>query len=195
MFSISRIKRLICQQQNKPCVNLSNKIRPQKIQFKSTKDLFEYSKKRCVDALNLEKPYEHALIVDTKKNIVISEYVGDSKKCKLEDLNHLDLDKKNTAIIHGHPDSAPISTVDIKTMLDSGVYQVVAFNSRGEFSIVSRTPCEVKNINKKLMNLSMDAYNEHPVPHTLYNPFMHSMLSKHMPLMGLRYVSNYKCLK
>ena len=46
MFSISRIKRLICQQQNKPCVNLSNKIRPQKIQFKSTKDLFEYSKVR-----------------------------------------------------------------------------------------------------------------------------------------------------
>lgn len=195
MFSGLKIRNLFIKQYSKPNIDVSNKIKPLKIQFNSTKDLFEYSKNRCINALKQEQPYEHALIVDTKKNTVIAEYIGDSKKCKIEDLNQLDLDKQNTAIIHGHPDSTPISTTDVKTMLDSGVYQVVAFNSKGEFSIVSRTPRNVENINKKLMDLSMDSYNEYPLSHTIYNPFMHSMLSKHMPLMGLRYVSNYKCLK
>ncbi len=195
MFLGLRIRNLLKKQYKKTNIDVSNKIKQPQMQFKSTKDLFVYSKNRCVNALKKEQPYEHALIVDTKKNMVIAEYIGDVRRCKIEDLNQLDLDKKNTAIIHGHPDNVPISSKDIKTMLNSGVYQVIAINSNGEFSLVAKTLKKDKNINKKFQEFKMDLYNEYKLSPQENNLFTHDVLSKHIPLMGLRYVSNYKCLK
>lgn len=172
-----------------------NKIKPIQSEFKSTKDLFTYAKKRCVDALNSSTPYEHALILDTKKNKVISEYIGNSNTCPIPDLFSLNIDKKNTAIIHGHPDSTPISSTDIKTMLKAQVYQIIAINSKGEFSLVSKTLQQDKNINKKFQEFKMDLYTEYNLSNKESNQFIHSVLSKHMPIMGLRYISNYKYLK
>ena len=49
-----------------------NKVMPLQTEFKSTKELFQYAKSRCLEGIHNSQPYEHAVIVDTKKNRVIA---------------------------------------------------------------------------------------------------------------------------
>ena len=199
MFSIS-LHKLFRKSTSKTIRNITeikpdNRINPLQAEFKSTKDLFAYAQKRCLDALNQPIPYEHTLIVDTKKNKVIAEYVGNSQKCKIEDLNSLDLDKKNTTIIHGHPENYPISIPDIKTLINSGINKVIAFNTKGEFSLVAKQSELTPEYLKHLQSMANETYVERMVHNDFYKSYLDYNLRTHIPLMGLRYVSNYTFLK
>ena len=172
-----------------------NRIKPLQTEFKSTKDLYAYAKTRCLDALNQPSPYEHALILDTKRNKVIAEYIGDSKVCTIEDLSKLDLDKKNITIVHGHPENYPISIPDIKTLINSEINKVIAFNKKGEFSLVAKQKELTPEYSKHLKSMANETYVEKMAHNDLYKSYLDYNLRRHIPLMGLRYVSNYTFLK
>ena len=176
-------------------IKSNNRINPIQTKFKSTKDLFTYAKKRCLNALNQSAPYEHALILDTKTNKVIAEYLGDSKSCAIENLNILDINKKNITIIHGHPENYPISIPDIKTLINSGINKIIAINKKGEFSLVAKQKELSPNYSKYLKKMRDETYLEDFSDNELYKSYLDNNLRVHIPLMGLKYVSNYTFLK
>ena len=195
MFSIILPKLFKTSIKKTPIIKPNNRINPIKTEFNSTKELFNYAKKRCIDALNSPSPYEHALILKKKKNKIIAEYLGDYKGCFIEDLNILEIDRKNTTIVHGHPENYPISITDINTLINSGINKVIAFNTKGEFSLVAKqqklTPEYLKYF-KKMENETDVERMEH---NDFYKSYLDYNLRTHIPLMGLRYVSNYTFLK
>ena len=178
-----------------PEIKPNNRINPLQTEFKSTKDLFSYAKKRCLDALNQDSPYEHALILDTKRNKVLAEYIGDSKACTIDDLDFIDLDKKNISIIHGHPDNYPISIPDIKILINSGINKIIAFNQKGEFSLVAKQKELTTDYLKHLRNMNNETDVEGMKHNDFYKSYLDYNLKTHIPLIGLRYVSNYSFLK
>lgn len=186
--------------QNKVLVKAKNQVDPLQTEFSSTKELLRYSKKRCLDAINSKTPYEHGLVVDMKKNKILAEYVGDSEHCPMNNLYDINMDKENTVIIHGHPQCYPISSPDVATMMRAGVSQIVAFNPKGEFSLVATNNLKQKNVDKAFQKYNLELLEEtsdlkSPESIELYNIAADYMLKKHSPLMGMRYVSNYSNLK
>ena len=116
----------------------SQLVEPLRNDFTSTKDMFTYAKKRCVDAINSDKPYEHTVLVDTKQNKVLAEFVGDANHCNLNGIERMQLDKDNTILLHGHPVGTPISSADVSTILNTPVTQVIAFDKEDTFYDVTR---------------------------------------------------------
>lgn len=175
-----------------------NKVMPLKTKFNSTKELFQYAKSRCLDGIHSPQPYEHAVVVDTKKNRVIAEYKGDANSCRMNDLPALDLDEKNTVIFHGHPVSYPLSTADLYTLIDSKASCNIAINPEGEFSLVyKRNDFQPKKSKKEFKRFSMDTAED---SYTLknkpeeYKLMLDYNLRTNSHKMGLRYVTNYNSL-
>ncbi len=203
MFSIKLPKISILKRKTPKFVsNKKQSIQAEPLQrdFRCTKDLFVYAKQRCIQALNQPEPYEHVVIADTKKNKVIVEYVGNSKYCRIDGFEKLNLDKQNTVLIHGHPSSTPISPGDIYTLLNSNLTQVVAINDKGNFSLVAKSTNFDKNVDKAYKRFRNDHFDltSEMLFHNayeLYNNATDYMLKKHTPLMGLRYCSNYDYLR
>lgn len=172
-----------------------NKVMPLKTEFNSTKELFQYAKSRCLEGIHSPQPYEHAVIVDTKKNCVIAEYKGDANSCRMKDLSALDLDEKNTVIFHGHPVNYPLSTADLRTLIDSKVSCNIAINPNGEFSLAyKRNGFQPKKSKKEFerfsMNTAEDSYALRNQPEE-YKLMLDYNLRTNSHKMGLRYVTNY----
>ena len=171
-------------------------IEPLKRDFESTKDLFTYARKRCVEALHSDKPYEHTVLVDTKQNKVIAEILGDTNSCSLDCIENLQFNKDYSILMHGHPSGTPISTADVSAVLNTPVNQVIAFDKDGKFSLVSKKIDKKPNVSKEFTNYKLEQYdladgmtvNDE---FELYNKATDYVLKKHAPLMGLRYLSNY----
>lgn len=175
-----------------------NKVMPLKTEFNSTKELFQYAKSRCLEGIHSPQPYEHAVIVDTKKNRVIAEYKGDENSCRMRDLPFLDLDEKNTVIFHGHPVDYPLSTTDLKTLIESKVSCNVAINPEGEFSLAyKRNNFRPEKSRKEFTNFSLsnseDCLLLRDRPDE-YKRMLDYNLRNNSPKMGLRYVTNYNSL-
>lgn len=174
----------------------SQLVEPLRNDFTSTKDLFTYARKRCVDAINSDKPYEHTVLVDTKKNKVMAEFIGDANHCNLDGLEKMQLDKDNTILLHGHPVGTPISSADVSTILNTPVTQVIAFDKDGKFSLVAKKIDKKPNVSKEFNNFRLEQYDlademADNGQFELYNKATDYVLKKHAPLMGLRYLSNY----
>ena len=152
MFPLFLRKFNILKKQNtKPVQRQIKSVQTKPLQkdFRCTKDLFSYAKKRCIDALNNEAPYEHVVIADIKKNKVLTEFIGEENKCNIEGIENFNLDKENTVVIHGHSDSTPISVCDMYTLLKNNLGQIIAIDKKGQFSLVAKTPNMSNDIDAK----------------------------------------------
>lgn len=196
---ISTLKRLFSRKATKlvpkEIPQAENKVMPLQTEFKSTKELFQYAKSRCLEGIHNSQPYEHAVIVDTKKNRVIAEYKGDANSCRMNDLPYLDLDEKNTTIFHGHPVSYPLSTADLNTLIESKVSCNIAINPDGEFSLAyKRNDFQPKKSKKAFKEFSMNTAEEAYTlknRHDEYKLLLDYNLRTDSHKMGLRYVTNY----
>lgn len=173
----------------------SNKVEPLQYQFACTKDLFQYAKKRCIDALHSELPYEHVVIADIKKNKILAEYKGDENSCSFDGFDKLEINEDSTMLFHGHPEAFPISPPDVNLLLTYNVNQVLAFNSNGKFSLVAKNvgykQDKTEFLNFRLEQYDLDDMYSPGKDNSLYFAATNDILKKHAPLMGLRYVSNY----
>ena len=169
--------------------------------FSSTRDLFAYGKKRCIGALNGPNPYEHTVLADIKKNVVLTEFIGDSHSCNINGIENLNFDKENTVLMHGHTVNTPVSPADVKVLIDRNVSQVIAFTKNGQFSLVAKnreysqkTSEEIyKNFRKEHSDLTEGTTLNNV--YELYNMATDYTLKKYSPLMSLKYVSNYDYLR
>ena len=188
--------------QNKAFVRAENQVDPIKNDFKSTKELFKYAKQRCIDGLNSEAPYEHAVLMDTRQNKVLAEYKGDADKCSLHNLASLIQHPADTVLMHGHPDSYPLSTTDVNLLIKYNVNQIIAVDKNGEFSLAAKLTDKPYD---KMISDTKRAYNDEAVDllydfdgHTnseLYRIMTHANLKHYANGMGLRYLTNYSYLK
>ena len=177
-------------------MNNVKRVTPAQSEFRSTKDLFSYARLKCVAAIKSPSPYEYAVVADIRRNKVIAEYMGDAEKCRLDDLAKMNVDADNTVIFHGHVDGSPISPVDVKFLIDSDIYQIVAFDRMGRFSLVSKKDKLSTDSLKKMYsqyrfeNLTETAETKN-TDFPMRSLAMDAVLEKHAPLMGLRYVSSF----
>lgn len=192
-----------------------NYVRPLQEKFNCTKSMLRYSTARCVQALK-EGMIEHAVVFNLKENRVIGEFLGDTSKCNLTNLEKLILDKENIGIMHSHPNGYPISRPDITTMRKLGINQVIAINSDGEFSLVAKRYKEPVKGNKlqkwfkekneaKKENKAYHQYASNSIEDAQVNSELLSeefkaglvddTLKTYAPNMGMRYITNYSSLK
>lgn len=188
--------------QNRVLVKPNNMVKPLQTEFKSTKELFSYAKKRCTDALKSDKPYEHTVLVDTKQNKVLAEYKGNVNECEIKDFDKFVKNPDDTILIHGHPNNHPLSNPDVKLLLSYDVNQVMAVNKNGEFSLAAKragrqetsatkSAAETYQNNAKEINEEFWGHKECE----LYKEFNNDNLKKYADGMGLRYVTNYSSFK
>ena len=206
MFSLSFPKLSLFKKSSSTLTQNSEKLmgvqtEPLQRTFSSTKDLFAYGKKRCMDALNSSSPYEHTVLADIKKNVVVTEFIGDSHSCNINGIENLNFDKENTVLMHGHPVNTPVSPADVQVLIDRNVSQVIAFTKNGQFSLVAKnreysqkTSEEIyKNFRKEHSDLTEGTTLNNV--YELYNMATDHVLKKYSPLMNLKYVTNYDYLK
>ena len=178
----------------------SNSVAPLKNDFKSTKELFSYAKQRCIQALKQQEPYEHVVIADTRNNKVLAEFIGNSNSCDVSGIENLNLNKDYSVLIHGHPNSTPISICDMNVLLRNNLGQIIAVDKNGKFSLVAKASNFSENIEnsyKKFKKEHFDLTEGMTCGHVyeMYNNAADYVLKKHAPLMGLRYISNYDYLR
>lgn len=120
------------------------------INFSSVKTAFEYGKNKCIQALNSSNPYEHGVIISGTR--VLEELVGTISSCPFIPMKY----KTNITFLHGHPDmyakggSTPVSIADFRSLvgnilMNRNVDEIVAFNSKGEYSKLSKKVKKPKN--------------------------------------------------
>ena len=194
----------ILADQNKILVKrASNFVEPLQNSFKSTKEMFNYAKNRCIASLNSEGNPEHAVVMDLKNNKVLAEYIGNKETCNLYGFETLDINPEYTAVMHGHINSYPISTTDVNFLLNQNVNQVIAVDTNGQYSLVSKRPdCNYANkfIRKEFANYNNEAYDckysfGEKIESSLYKIFIHAILKEHAQKMNIRYWTNYGFLK
>lgn len=118
-------------------------VRPDNtITFQTPTAAHTYAKNRVIQALKAQIPYEKGVLV--KSNRILGEINGnfnsiDISKSKL-------INKTNNAdFVHGHPDlypdgAMPLSLGDFLTMSGHQMRSIIAYNKRGEYSILSTKP-------------------------------------------------------
>ena len=188
--------------QNRVFVRPANQVDPERVDFKSTKEMLQYAKNKIVPPLETEKPYEYTVVANIKDNKVLAEYTGAEHKCTLENLESLPIDEENTVVIHGHPDSYPISSMDMTTLLKYKLNQVIAIDKNGQFSLVAkRAGVPAASVKSK----EFRAYDYACMDNTdmymtirsekMLKELTHDTLTNHADKMGLRYVTNYDYLR
>lgn len=181
-----------------------------KTDFKSTKEMFQYAKERCMEGI--KQGYEHTVFMDTKKNKIICELKGDADKCDIGIIKYLNIDPKNITLMHGHPEDYPLSSTDVQVLYDYGIDKVIAINERGEFSLMThKHKPQVEHSHSRLKDLYIqrrDAKrrknnfynflivtndNIHLQNDTLinYKQLLETNLKYYAPQMDMRYMSNY----
>lgn len=94
-------------------------------------------------------------MVDTKENKVLAEYVGDENNCKIDNFDMLVKNPDYTILVHGHPNSYPLSGADVSLLMKYNVNQVMAVNEKGEFSLVAK---RLERPTEKVINNTKDNY-------------------------------------
>ena len=191
----------ILSQQNKVFVRPANQVESECVDFKSTKEMFEYAKDKVIKPLKMEKSYEYTVVANVKDNKVLAEYKGDVNSCTMSNLESLPLDDKNVVLIHGHRDSYPISRPDVVTLLNYRINQVIAIDKDGKFSMVAKRN-DVPSVGlkskeyKKFSNecdANTDVYLDMHSEKVL-KEMTHSTLKSHADGLGIRYITNYPYL-
>lgn len=178
-----------------------NYVEPLQKEFKCTKDMFRYAKKRCMDGI--AEGYEHAVIMDAKNNKIIAEFKGEYDRCSIKELKGLKYDSDNIILMHGHPENFPLSSPDVEMIRTFGFNKVIAISPEGEFSLVSKQ----KNLKPGVfrqgesdykMSASEDCVmykNRTPVDKENLKMAIDCTLREYTPRMGYRYATNYSYLR
>lgn len=120
------------------------------INFSNPEVAFEYGKNKCVQALNSKTPYEHGVVISGRR--VLEEIVGTTSSCSFTPQKY----KTNITFLHGHPDmfakggTTPVSVADFRSLvgnilINRNVNEIIAFNSLGEYSKLSKKVKQPKN--------------------------------------------------
>ncbi|MBQ6516234.1 hypothetical protein IJI31_03545 [bacterium] len=181
-----------------------NQIEPLQDTFTSTKDMYNYAKKRCTADLSGIRPKEHVLVIDLKNKKVLAEYRGTRHDCKLENISSLPINSNDIAVFHGHLDSMPISKPDVAFLLNNDVNQVIAINSKGEYSIIKKTGNNkpehaIKSAYEIFTNenniLTQKYYEDNMINKYRYRLLRHEVLKENADSMGLKYITTYSVFK
>ena len=188
-------------EQNKLFVRPPNQVDPERVDFGSTKEMLEYAKTKAITALKDENPHEYTVVANVKTNKVWVEYTGDHNNCTLKNLESFPLDENEVVLVHGHPDSYPISRADVKTLLEYRLNQVIAVDKDGNFSMVARKPgvTSAKIDSKEMKAFTRecdDNYDTYLDIHSenFLKRMTHSTLVRNADALGLRYITNYPYL-
>lgn len=111
------------------------------INFQTNEAAVTYAKNSIIAALKCQKPFERALVLSD--NTILGVFDENSKSLKIT--TNIKKIKKHLhnkiSVYHGHTDNTetegvtdPISFYDYRFLKFNGVDEVVAFNSKGEFS-------------------------------------------------------------
>lgn len=110
-------------------------------------------KAKCVKALQGEKPFELAVLLDKKTGKFLSEFKGDASGC------FVDLPKTSSSMVllHGHPTidgtTLPVSLKDFELMNNSKIDKIVAFNKNGQESFLQKKQNFIPLNNSEFTNL------------------------------------------
>ena len=124
-------------------------------------------KQECIDAVSTKKQYEKAILVDTKKNKVISLSNGTLTDAKVSIPKHIIFDK-NYSLIHSHPTlidkngdkySLPVSFGDFELLVNNKeLKEIVAINAEGEETILQKKDSFEKISKDKMQDLRMNYF-------------------------------------
>ncbi len=104
------------------------------INFATEEAALLYAKNRVLKALDEEIPYERGIVIKDKS--VIADVEGDKYHVIFKNIN-----VNKATIVHGHPGfNYPISITDIETLVLNRLKKCIAFNNKGEYSMVSILP-------------------------------------------------------
>ena len=179
-----------------------NQIVPERTDFRSTKEMFGYSKGKIIPALEGENPYEYTVVANVKDNKVLAEYKGDDHKCTLDNLESMLSEDQNVVLIHGHPGSYPISPTDVTTLLRYNIGQIIAIDKNGQFSMVAKRAdvpsAKVKS--KAYKSFDKDCLDDYDMYYSIRSDQLlkhstHDTLKKNADNLGIRYCTNYEYLK
>lgn len=136
----------------KICKNtITNPVKFQNVPDAFTQDMY---KLRCVEALKSDKPYELAILLDKKSGKFINEYSGNALECKI------DLPSNSAVLLHGHPPingvSLPVSVQDFILMNNSNIDKIVAYNIKGQQSLLQKNANFVRLNPKQISRLKGD---------------------------------------
>ncbi|MCR5265209.1 MAG: hypothetical protein K6E29_01280 [Cyanobacteria bacterium RUI128] len=189
-------------EQNKAFVRPPNQVDPERTDFASTKEMFGYAKERIIPKLEKEEPFEYTVVANIKDNKVLAEYTGEANSCSLANIDSLPLDEENVVLIHGHPDSFPISRADVRTLLKHKINQVIAIDKDGKFSMVARRRdvpvASLKSEEYQVFSSEIDANSDtcYDMPtNKLLKHMTHYTLGHYSDRLGIRYITNYPYLK
>lgn len=144
----------------------NDKIEKEKAEFLQNAEAFnmsyEFGKKKILDALNSDNPYEHLIAINNLTNEIVadtteSDAFGVSANIFLEKENL----QKGLTLLHGHPNdgeyTSPVGFGDFKTLVDNYfITSVTAFNKDGQVSMLSKTP-DFKMLDKQVLeNIKKD---------------------------------------
>lgn len=158
-MTISRIKNIQAH-------NYLKSFGKPKLEFKSTKDLYSYARKKIVGmARDIE--LEYLIVADTKKNKILTESVGDRENVYIDNKIFLGENKRNITVMHGHTKkNHPLSTTDCMHLCKHGYDKIIAFDTKGNFSLLQTLPNSNLNESKDFLRMvaflkkSLDSQNK-----------------------------------
>jgi hypothetical protein len=127
--------------------------------FGSFEEAYQYAKTTAIRALNSDNPYEHMIVINSKGQ-VLKEIIGDKKEVRITKyLKLFDL-AEDTFLIHGHPSSTPISIQDFNVLNFIASKEIIAFNKKGEHSLLRKTNHYVQLTKEQLLDYNFKYLKE-----------------------------------
>lgn len=110
-------------------------IRPDNtISFQSPNLARSYAKKRVLQALSGNEPFERGILL--KKNVVYREFNG--TKYNIKDIELPFSISTNAIFYHGHPVQSPLSIEDFLSQITANFKEIRAYSPNGEYSCLKR---------------------------------------------------------
>lgn len=170
-------------------------VEPSKTTFKGLKQARQYAKERCMPhAFETENPQEYLVVIDKKTNKVAGEFEGDRHSVTLP-LSFKT--PKRASYVHPHPinttdgsnASTPVSWHDFVQLNKTEAEDIIAFNEKGEFSLLMKKP----NFKK----LSDEQIEELEISHRKYIMPEKEFISAIIPKLPKEFhgITTYKQLK
>ena len=103
------------------------------IAYDSVKGAEEFAKNRVIQALKTPKPFERGIFL--KGNRILGQVDGTESYVDFTDLAWKIRDTDIT-VVHGHPTNTPVSINDFLVMLTRKYKKMIAYNKKGEFSML-----------------------------------------------------------
>ena len=130
------------------------------INFQSANAARKCAKNLVIEPLHLPKPYERGVVVSNNQILDIIE----GNNSQITDFMPIKY-KKNISFIHGHPDmyakgaTTPISLSDFETLKWRNVDEIIAYNSEGAFSKLSKESIPQNNFQKFILQIKLSRMN------------------------------------